>query len=99
MSQPARAAIINDSEGDAIPQPGSNKPIDKIRIGRVTVNIWNNPSEKGDFYSVTFERNYKDEGDTWKSSQSFRRDDLLELAKAADKAHDWILELRQRSRP
>jgi hypothetical protein len=98
MSQPARAAVANDREGAAGPQTG-NKPVDKIRIGNVTANIWNNPSEKGDFYSVTFERSYKDDADAWKSSQSFRRDDLLELAKAADKAHDRILELRQRSRP
>jgi hypothetical protein len=97
MSQPARAAVANVSESDASPQPG-NKPVDKIRIGAVTASIWNNPSEKGDFYSVTFERSYKGEGDAWKSSQSFRRDDLLELAKAADKAHDRILELRQTSR-
>jgi hypothetical protein len=97
MSQSARAAVANVSESDAGPQPG-NKPVDRIRIGKVTASIWNNPSDKGDFYSVTFERSYKDEGDAWKSSQSYRRDDLLELAKAADKAHDRILELRQKSR-
>jgi len=97
MSQPARSAVANANEADAGPQPG-NKPIDRIRIGKVTASIWNNPSEKGDFYSVTFERSYKGEGDTWKSSQSYGRDDLLELAKAADKAHDRILELRQKSR-
>jgi hypothetical protein len=97
MSQPARNTAANAHEADAGPQPG-NKPVDKIRIGNVTASIWNNPSEKGDFYSVTFERSYKGEGDAWKSSQSYRRDDLLELAKAADKAHDRILELRQRSR-
>jgi hypothetical protein len=97
MSQPARNVAANASEGDASPQPG-NKPVEKLRIGNVTANIWNNPSEKGDFYSVTFERSYKGEGDAWKSSHSYRRDDLLELAKAADKAHDRILELRQKSR-
>ena len=62
MSQPARTVVANASEGDASPQPG-NKPVDKIRIGNVTANIWNNPSEKGDFHTVTFERNYKGEGD------------------------------------
>ena len=97
MSQQAKLAATTTGDADVSPQPG-NKPVDKIRIGRVTASIWSNPSDKGDFYSVTFERNYKDEGDAWKSSQSFRRDDLLELAKAADKAHDRILELRQRSR-
>jgi hypothetical protein len=34
---------------------------------------------KGPFYNVTVSRSYK-EGDSWKSSDSFGRDDLLVLA-------------------
>jgi integrase len=59
----------------------ANRPIDKIRIGNVTASIWRNPSEKGDFYTTTFERSYKDETGALKNSQSFPRGDLLELAK------------------
>ncbi len=43
-------------------------------------------------YNVTVKRHYKD-GDSWKSTESFRRDDLLVLAKVADTAHTTILEL------
>jgi hypothetical protein len=38
---------------------------------------------------VTFERVYKD-GEEWKSSHSYTRDDLLALAKLADWAFTWI---------
>jgi hypothetical protein len=40
MSQPARNTVANASEADASAQPG-NKPVDKIRIGKVTASIWN----------------------------------------------------------
>jgi hypothetical protein len=45
------------------------------------------------FYSVRFERSYKD-GDTWKSSDSFNSSGLLLLAKLADHAHSEIEKLR-----
>lgn len=65
-------------------------PIKKIRVGLVTVSIWENLHQKGAFYNATFDRAYKD-GDTWKSTQTFGADDLLALAKAADLAHTDIL--------
>ncbi len=44
--------------------------------------------------SVTFERLYRN-GDEWKVSRSFGRDDLLVLAKVADLAYSRILELQE----
>ena len=41
---------------------------------------------------------YKD-GDEWKSTQSFSRNDLLLLAKVADQAHSRIFELQQAEEP
>ena len=38
-----------------------------------------------------------DDDDGWKESTSFGRDDLLLLAKVADKAHTWIHEQGQQS--
>ena len=43
-------------------------------------------------YNVTFSRLYK-EGDEWKSTQSFGRNDLLVLAKVADLAHTRLFQL------
>jgi hypothetical protein len=77
--------------------PSANRPVDKVRIGSVNASIWRNSGEKGDFYSVTFEHSYKD-GQEWKTANSYGQGDLLELVKAADKAHDRILELQGKGR-
>lgn len=67
-----------------------NRPAHEIRIGAVKAVIWANQTESGVFYNVNLSRLYKD-GDDWKTSDSFRRDDLPLVAKLADKAFDWIL--------
>ena len=38
---------------------------------------------------MTFQRLYKD-GDDWKTTDSFGRDELPLVAKVADMAHTWI---------
>ena len=45
-------------------------------------------------YSVVFSRLYRD-GDQWKTTHSFGRNDLLLLAKVADLAHARVCALRQ----
>jgi len=72
----------------------TQKPTAHVRIGNIEAAIWKNETEGGTRCNVTFKRHYKD-GDAWKSSESFRRDDLLVLAKVADTAHTPILELQQ----
>ena len=70
----------------------NQKPVDEIRIGRVKATVWKNGTEAQPRYNVTFSRLYKD-GDHWKSTQSFGRNDLLVLAKVADQAHTRIFQL------
>ena len=45
----------------------------------------------GTRHNVSVSRIYKD-GDDWKQSDSFGRDDLLLVAKALGMAHTWIFE-------
>ena len=45
-------------------------------------------------HNVTVVRLYKD-GEDWKSSDSFGRDDLPLLCKVADQAHTWIFAHQQ----
>jgi hypothetical protein len=73
----------------------NRKPIDEIRIGSVKAAIWKNPTDNGDRFNVTFQRLYRD-GEEWKSTSSFGREDLLRLAKLADRAHSRIYELQQK---
>ena len=74
------------------------KPVAEVRIGHVKVTDWPNETEGRTRHSVTFSCLYRD-GEEWKSTQSFGRDDLLVLAKVADQAHSRIFELPQQEEP
>jgi hypothetical protein len=73
------------------------KPISEVRIGTVKAAIWQNDTESGARYNVTFQRLYRGDEGTWQSTDSFGRDDLLVLAKVADKTFEAIHELQQKS--
>lgn len=70
-------------------EPPKNRPAHEIRLGRIKATIWANQADNGPWFNVTLSRNYKD-GDEWKSSASFGRDELLSVAKVADMANTWI---------
>jgi hypothetical protein len=77
----------------------AKKPASRISLHPVSAAIWRNQNQKGDvFYSVTFERSYKDEKGKWQSSATFNAGDLLLLAKVADQAHTEIHNLRANDR-
>ena len=69
------------------------RPVHEVRMGRIKAAIWENETETGMRHNVTFQRIYKD-GDDWRQSDSFGRDDLPLLMKVADIAHSWIYEQR-----
>ena len=77
--KPPAAAHENDKQ----------RPAHEIRLGRIKATIWANQNDNGTWYNVILSRNYKD-GDEWKSSTSFGRDELLTVAKVADLANSWI---------
>ena len=51
--------------------------------------IWHNLTRAGERYNVTLMRLFRN-GDVWKESNHFGRDDLLQAAKVLDLAHTWI---------
>jgi hypothetical protein len=65
------------------------RPVREVRLGRIRAAIWKNETQNGTRHNVTLSRLYKD-GDEWKDSTSFGRDDLPLVAKVADLAHSWI---------
>ncbi len=65
------------------------KPVHEIRLGKVRAAVWENDTEGGIRYGVTFSRLYKD-GEQWRDSSSFGRQELLLLAKVADLAHTFL---------
>lgn len=65
------------------------RPVHEIRLGRIKAAIWSNETQNGPRHNVTLSRIYKD-GNDWKDSASFGRDDLPLVAKVVDQAHTWI---------
>ena len=66
------------------------KPAYEIRLGRIRASIWANHSESHEvWFNVSVSRLYRD-GDQWKDSQTFSRDDLPIVAKVADMAYAWL---------
>ena len=75
-----------------------NKPAHEIRLNGIRATIWKNDTDKGPRFNTTFERSYRD-GEEWKTSDSFGRDDLLTLGFVATEALRWILEQKQPQQP
>lgn len=68
----------------------NNQPVHRIRLSTISAAIFANENGEGRvYYNAQFDRSYKD-GEEWKHTRSFGRDDLLNLAKVADLAHSWI---------
>lgn len=72
----------------------ANRPVHEVRFGHVKAAVWANDVDGRVRHNVTLQRLYKD-GDDWKTSQSFGRDDLALVAKVADQAHTWIFQQSQ----
>jgi hypothetical protein len=72
----------------------TSKPAAKISMFPISAAIWRTEKDGRSFYSVTFQRSYRDEKGAWQNSDSFGLGDLLLLAKVADQAHGEIYKLR-----
>lgn len=85
-----------------MPPPSKNtptqKPAHEIRLSGIRATIWKNDTDKGPRFNTTFERSYRD-GEEWKSSNAFGRDDLLTLGFVATEALRWITQQSQQQQP
>ncbi len=83
-SKSERNADRSGSDGNE-----KRRPVHEVRLGRIKAAVWENSTENGTRHNVTLSRIYKD-GEQWKDTTSFGRDDLPLLAKVCDLAHTWI---------
>lgn len=65
------------------------RPVHEIRMGTIRAAIWSNTTTNGIRHNITITRLYKD-GDQWRDSYSFGRDDIPVAIKVLDRAHSWI---------
>ena len=68
----------------------STRPATTLRCGNIKATIWQNVSEKGPFFSITFPRPFKDQDGTWHNGTSFGLNDLEALMNVAFEAKEWI---------
>lgn len=73
------------------------EPAKQVKRGNIVVSIWANETQKGTYYNITAQRFYKD-GNDWRYSDSFGRDDILLLCKVLDEAHSQIYELQSEAK-
>ena len=68
-----------------------SRPLHEIRIGLIKASIRRRRTRSGVHYSITVVRLYLN-GDVWKESSRFGRDDLPLVRLVLDKAHAWVLQ-------
>lgn len=73
-----------------------SKPVHEIRLGLIKASVWQKRTRSGRRYSVSVVRLYRN-GDVWKQSSRFGRDDLPILRLVLDRAHTWIFQHAQRT--
>jgi len=68
----------------------TQRPITSIRRGAVQAAIWENTSEKGSYYRVTFSRWYPGADGKPRNADNFGLRELAAVALLAIQAEDWI---------
>ena len=67
----------------------ATQPVHEIRRRLVKARIWRKRTRLGIRYAVTVVRLFRN-GDTWKESSRFGRDDIPVMRLVLDLAHTWI---------
>lgn len=78
-------------------QPTSNKPVQKFQLRGISASVFENASKTNGrdsvFYKVAIQRTYKD-GETFKTTNSFGRDDLPIVSLLAQRAWEYVLTIQ-----
>ncbi len=69
----------------------ASQPAQEFRLGLIKACIWRKRTRAGVKYAVTVHRLYRN-GDEWKQSSRFSRDDVPQVRLALDLAHTWIFQ-------
>lgn len=65
------------------------KPVHEVRRGLIKASIWRKKTQSGPRYTITVVRLYRN-GDVWKQSTRFGRNDIPLVRLVLDLARTWI---------
>ena len=69
-----------------------NMPVRKFKAGAIFVSIWSNKSQNdGEYKTISLERRYTDKEGNWKSTNSFRINDLPKVQMVMQKAYEFLV--------
>jgi hypothetical protein len=72
-----------------------NKPEKVFSTGAIHVSVWKNEAvkdgNKSEFRTVSIQRRYTDKSGEWKSTSTFRINDLPKAALALNKAFEYLV--------
>ena len=73
----------------------NEKPIHKIKVGSITLSVWNNELKTDDkvinIQNVTLQRCYKDKNEEWKNVNSFTIKDIPKIQLALSKLYEDVM--------
>lgn len=74
---------------------GQKHPTKKFKAGAITATIWKNKGtsstgEPTTYFTVSFERTYKDKSGEWKKTNSLRQLDLPRAVLVLNKAYEFL---------
>lgn len=73
----------------------STKPVSKFQAGVVQASVWENTASvdgvEKKFFTISFQRSYKDKDDKWQNTTSMRVNDLPKLALVIQEAYKTIV--------
>ncbi|MAF34832.1 hypothetical protein CMO91_03220 [Candidatus Woesearchaeota archaeon] len=61
-------------------------PVQKFKAGGIFAKVWKNENDKGDYFTVSLERVYKDKQGDWKTTHTMRVNDLPRASVVLDEA-------------
>jgi len=74
---------------------GKNLPEKKFRAGAIAATVWKNQGQGKDgivnYSTISLERGYKDKNGAWKSTTSFRINDLPRAALVLEEAYRFLV--------
>ena len=70
------------------------KPKATFRAGSISAAIWSNDNGKGEYFTITLKRDYK-ENNEWKSTSSLRINDLPKARIVLEKAYEFVVMNRE----
>lgn len=76
---------MNERKGNGLQMPRA-----RFKAGGIQVAVWDNASREGQVYqTISIDRSYK-AGEEWKTTKSFRANDLPKAILALEKAYEYL---------